>query len=58
MLDLRHLVGTFSQNKLPTLIAIALAVLVGTQNRLLALGLAAVFLLITVVSDLLAEASE
>ena len=56
--DLRNMVDSVVKTKLPTLVVIGLVVLSGTHNRLLALAIAGIFLLIAAIGDFIAESQQ
>jgi tetratricopeptide (TPR) repeat protein len=53
--DLRNVLNAFVRTKLPALIVLALSALSTSHNRLFAIGIAAVFLVVTIASGLMAE---
>lgn len=53
--DLQNLLNAFVKTKLPGLIVLALSVFSTSHNRLFAIGVAAVFLVVAIVGDWLAE---
>lgn len=56
--DLRNVCDSVVKTKLPTLVVISLVVLSSTHNRVMALAIAGVFLLIAAISDLIAESQQ
>ncbi len=56
--DLKNVFDAFAKTKLPALVVIALVVLSGTHDRIAALTVGGIFLLITFVSDLINESQQ